>query len=211
VACQVLAMFTFTFGGIGGLINGSANLDLLVHNTAWISGHLHLTVGTAATLTYMGITYWLVPVLWGRKLWSRWMALAQAWTWAFGMLIFSHSLHAAGLLGMPRRTMISQAPYIQPGWEHYMKMTGIGGSILFVSGLLYLLNMALTMTVAKRVEQAPPEFAEAVSGAEEAPGFLDNFSVWVPASVALIVIAYGPTLYRLLTTITYDSPGLRVW
>ena len=139
------------------------------------------------------------------------MALAQAWTWAFGMLIFSHSLHAAGLLGMPRRTMISQAPYIQPGWEHYMKMTGIGGSILFVSGLLYLLNMALTMTVAKRVEQAPPEFAEAVSGAEEAPGFLDNFSVWVPASVALIVIAYGPTLYRLLTTITYDSPGLRVW
>ena len=42
-------------------VNGSANLDLLVHNTAWISGHLHLTVGTAATLTYMGITYWLVP------------------------------------------------------------------------------------------------------------------------------------------------------
>jgi len=211
LACQVLAMFTFTFGGIGGLINGSANLNLLVHNTAWIVGHLHLTIGTAASLTYIGITYWLVPVLWGRELWSRRLALAQAWLWAFGMLIFSHSLHAAGLLGMPRRTMISAAPYIQPGWPHYMKLTGIGGTILFVSALLYFLNMVLTMTASRRAVQPVPEFAEAISGAEEAPSFLDSFPIWLSASAGLIIVAYGPTLYRLLMTTTYDSPGFRVW
>jgi cytochrome c oxidase subunit 1 len=44
VAAQVLAMITFAFGGIGGLINASVSLNLLVHNTAWIPGHLHLTV-----------------------------------------------------------------------------------------------------------------------------------------------------------------------
>jgi murein DD-endopeptidase MepM/ murein hydrolase activator NlpD len=31
------------------------------------------------TLTFMGITYWLVPFLWGRGLWSRGLALTQVW------------------------------------------------------------------------------------------------------------------------------------
>jgi cytochrome c oxidase subunit 1 len=114
VAAQVLAMILFAFGGIGGLINASVSLNLLVHNTAWIPGHLHLTVGTAVTLSFMGITYWLVPMLRGRALWSRRLALVQVWLWVGGMVIFSNALHRLGLMGMPRRTMIGAAPYVQP-------------------------------------------------------------------------------------------------
>jgi cytochrome c oxidase subunit I len=44
---QVLAMISFIFGGAGGIVNASFNLNMLVHNTAWIPGHFHLTVGTA--------------------------------------------------------------------------------------------------------------------------------------------------------------------
>jgi cytochrome c oxidase subunit I len=211
LACQVLAMFTFTFGGIGGLINASPNLDLLVHNTAWMVGHLHLTVGTAVTLTYMGITYWLVPVLWRRALWSRRLALAQAWLWVLGMLIFSHSLHALGLMGMPRRTMISAAPYVQPEWKTDLALTGIGGSILFLSALLYFLNIVLTVTASRQPAPAMPEFSEAISGPEESPAFLDRWPVWLAVSAALIVIAYGPVLYHLLKTTPFDNPGFRVW
>ena len=96
VAAQVLAMLLFTFGGIGGLINASYNLNLVVHNTAWIPGHLHLTVGTAVTLSFMGITYWFVPWLCGHGLWSRRLALAQVWLWFVGMAIFSNALHRLG-------------------------------------------------------------------------------------------------------------------
>ena len=77
LAAQVLAMSLFAFGGIGGLINASFNVNMVVHNTAYIVGHLHLTVGTAVTLTFMGISYWLVPHLAGRALWSRGLALVQ--------------------------------------------------------------------------------------------------------------------------------------
>ncbi len=211
VACQVLAMVTFTFGGVGGLINASFNLNVLVHNSAWIAGHLHLTVGTAVTLTFIGITYWLVPVLWGKALWSRGLALTQAWLWAFGMLIFSHSLHALGLMGMPRRTMISAAPYVQPEWRSDMMLTGIGGSILLLSALLYFLNIFLTMTVSRAPAPAMPGFAEAFSGAEEAPAFFDRWPVWLSLSALLIAVAYGPPLYRLLMTTAFDNPGFRVW
>ena len=211
LACQVLAMFTFTFGGIGGLINASANLNLLVHNTAWIVGHLHLTVGTAVTLTYMGITYWLVPVLWGRALWSRRLALAQAWLWVVGILFFSTSLHTLGLLGMPRRTMIGAAPYVLAEWKVYLPLVGIGGAILFLSAMLYFLNIVLTMTASRQPAPAMPGFAEAISGADHAPPILDRWPMWLAVGVALILFAYGPPIFQILRATPFDSPGFRVW
>ena len=138
VAAQVLAMILFAFGGIGGLINASLSVNLVVHNTAWIPGHLHLTVGTAVTLTFMGVTYWLVPMLRGRRLWSARLAHASVWLWFGGMVIFSNALHRLGLMGMPRRTMIGAAPYVQPEWQAALPLVAVGGGILFVSALLPL-------------------------------------------------------------------------
>ena len=63
VAAQLLAGILFFFGGIGGLANASYNVNLVLHNTAFIPGHFHLTVATAVTLSFMGISYWLVPYL----------------------------------------------------------------------------------------------------------------------------------------------------
>jgi cytochrome c oxidase subunit 1 len=211
LACQLLAMLTFAFGGIGGLINASGDLNLVVHNTAWIVGHLHLTVGTAVTLSFMGISYWLVPVLCGKALWSRRLALAQGWLWAFGMLMFSYSLHSLGLLGMPRRTEISGITYMQPEWGPYLPWVAIGGSILFLSALLYFLNMALTLTASRQPAPAMPEFAECFSGPEEAPAILDRWPVWLAISAVLILFAYGPSLYHLLQTTPFNSPALQVW
>jgi cytochrome c oxidase subunit 1 len=211
VAAQVLAMILFAGGGIGGLINASFNMNLVVHNTAYIVGHLHLTVGTAVTLTFMGITYWLVPYLAGRSLWSRGLALAQVWLWFAGMLIFSPALHELGLRGMPRRTAIGHAAYMQADWKTLLPLVGIGGTLLFISGILYFLNLILTATVSRG--PAPPvlEFAEWISGAEYAPAFLDRWRPWIALALVLIIVAYAPTLLRLATTTPLSSPGMRVW
>jgi cytochrome c oxidase subunit 1 len=210
LAAQVLAML-LTFGGVGGLINASYNLNLVVHNTAWIPGHLHLTVGTAVTLTFMGITYWLVPSLCGRALWSRRLALAQVWLWFVGMVIFSHAMHQLGLMGAPRRTMLGAAPYVQPEWTPTMAWVGIGGSILFVSSLLYFAVIVLTLTMSRRPAPAPPEFAEALSGPDHSPLVLDRWRPWLALAAVLIAIAYGPTLLRLAVTTPLTTPGFRVW
>ncbi|HEV8663146.1 MAG TPA: cbb3-type cytochrome c oxidase subunit I [Candidatus Methylomirabilis sp.] len=211
LAAQVLAMLLFTFGGVGGLINASFNVNLVVHNTAWIPGHLHLTVGTAVTLTFMGITYWLVPVLCGRALWSRRLALAQAWLWFGGMVVFSNALHRLGLMGAPRRTMLGAAPYLQPEWKAVLPLVGIGGTILFVSALLYFLNLALTLVASREPAPAMPAFAEALSGPEHAPAILDRWRPWLALAALLIAIAYGPVLVRLVAATPLTTPGFRVW
>ena len=50
---------------------------------------------------------------------------------------------------MPRRTMISATPYIQPEWQTLRPLVGIGGS-MFVSALLYFLNLLLTCVAYRR-------------------------------------------------------------
>ena len=211
VAAQLLAMLTFCAGGIGGLINASYSMNLVVHNTAYVVGHFHTTVGTAVTLTYMGISYWLVPHIAGRALWSRGMALAQAWIWFVGMLIFSTALHELGLRGMPRRTMISQASYFQADWQPLLPWVAVGGTLLFVSGILYLLNLLLTATAGRAPAPAVPEFAEYAAPHAEGPALLDRFRPWVVAAMVMLVIAYGPTLARLVVNGQFNAPGFRVW
>jgi cytochrome c oxidase subunit I len=211
VSAQVLAMILFAFGGIGGLINASLSVNLVVHNTAWIPGHLHLTVGTAVTLTFMGITYWLVPMLRGRRLWSVRLAQASVWLWFGGMVIFSNALHRLGLMGMPRRTMIGAAPYVQPEWQAVLPLVAIGGSLLFVSGLLYFANMLLTVVASRVPYEADVPFAEALSGAEHAPAIFERWRPWLALAVVLIVLAYGPVLLHLAVTTPFDAPGFRVW
>ena len=211
LTAQVLAMLLFAFGGVGGLVNASYSVNLLVHNTMYIVGHFHLTIGTAVTLSFMGITYWLVPVLRGRALWSRRLALSQAWLWAIGMTLFSFALHDLGLLGMPRRTMISLAPYLQPQWRSVMPLVAIGGTIMFLSSLLYFVNLLLTCVGSRLPAPAVPAFAEALSGPEEAPAVLDRWRPWLVVTGLFIVIAYGHTLFHLISDTPLNVPGLRVW
>ncbi len=211
VSAQVLAMLIFVFGGIGGLINASMNLNLIVHNTAWIPGHLHLTVGTAVALTFIGICYWLVPYLAGRKLWSLRMAQVQVWTWFVGMIVFSNALHRLGLMGAPRRTTLGAVPYTQPEWASALVLVGVGGTVLFISGLLFFINMAATTWMSKRPSDVQVPFAEAVDTADEAPAILERWGLWVTSAVVLVVLAYGPPLVGMLSRLNLQSPGFRVW
>ena len=209
---QNLAMILFVFGGIGGLINASYDLNLAVHNTSWVPGHFHTTLGSAVTLSFFGISYWLVPKLSGKQLWSRKVALWQAWTWFIGMLLMSNGLHILGLnFGMPRRTLISAAAYVGADWQPLLIEAAIGGVILGISGLLFYSVMIGTVLSKKKLSE-PIEMpvAEPLDPAP-VPVWLDNWKPWIALAVVLIIIAYGPVLYYLFTNLNAASPGFKVW
>ena len=56
------------FGGAGGLINMSYQLNATIHNTQWVTGHFHLIFGGAIVIMYFAIAYDLWPHLTGRAL-----------------------------------------------------------------------------------------------------------------------------------------------
>ncbi|MBO8140824.1 MAG: cbb3-type cytochrome c oxidase subunit I [Firmicutes bacterium] len=210
VAAQLLAMVLFAFGGISGLINASFTVNLVVHNTLFVPGHFHLTVGTASALTFMGIVYWLVPYLSGRRLFSPRMGVWQAWLWFVGMTIMSRGMSWAGVLGAPRRTALGTAPYFAAEWTVPTWLTAIGGAVLTISGLLFFINLIGTLTASPRAEKLEvPVVESAPDGQDPVPGWLDRFAPWVTATAVLVLISYGPTLYRLFGEMSLTIPGLR--
>ncbi|MCX6079151.1 MAG: b(o/a)3-type cytochrome-c oxidase subunit 1 [Chloroflexi bacterium] len=209
---QALAMILFAFGGAGGLINASYDINLVVHNTAWVPGHFHLTVGTAVTLTFMGILYWMLPYLTGKALWSRKAALWQAWTWFVGMTIFSRGMHWIGLLGAPRRTMLGVAiqNYGNGDWRVPTIFIGVGGLILLVSGILFFVNMIMTPFFSKEKAEVDMPIAEPAHP-EVIPGWLNNWQPWLIGTIVLILVAYGPMLIQLISQAQFTSPGFNLW
>ncbi len=210
---QALAMVLFAFGGISGLTNASYNVNLVVHNTIWVPGHLHLTVGSGVTLTFIGMLYWMLPHLTGKRLFSDKLALAQAWAWFIGMAFFSNSLHLLGLhFGVPRRTAIGAAPYNMPEWRPFQIEAAIGGAILFLSLILFIVVVAGTVFASRRVEE-PVEMpvAEAAQDVQLTPAWMDRWRPWLAAAIVLILIGYGPILVEMISTAQFNVPGLRVW
>ncbi len=213
VSAQLLAGLGFFLGGASGLINASFTLNLVVHNSAFIPGHFHLTVGTAVALSIMGICYWLVPYLTGKRLALRRLAVLQGWLWLAGVLVFSRGQMAGGLEGMPRRTQIADAVYLKnfSGWDLANTMTAIGGTVMFLSGALFFVVMVSTIFNHRAVDttQRMP-ITETIHGPRESWKFLDRIGIWSLIAVVLSVLVYGITIWHYWP-IELNAPGVRVW
>lgn len=210
VSAQLLAGILFMFGGIGGLVNASYNINTVIHNTTWVPGHFHLTVATAVTLSFIGISYWLVPHITGKKLWKPRWAVIQGWTWFIGMIIFSNAMHVLGLLGAPRRTPLGQAPYVPEEWEGHLLRVSIGGAILFVAVIMYVWIMFKTVRGQKVDPSDVPEvpIAESLRDPQLTPAWLDSFKPWLIGALVLILVAYGPQLVEQIGNISLNAPGV---
>jgi len=207
LSAQVLAMLVFVLGGITGLINASFNVNQVVHNTAWIPGHFHMTVGTAVALSFMGIAYWLVPWLKGRELRFRPLAVAQSWLYFVGVLVFARGMISGGLEGMPRRTYMAGATYSKPAWGLAGQLTAIGGTMMFISVAMFFVVMAATIATGRRREAGDIPFTETMIGPART-GWelrLDRFRIWIVVAILLILVAYAPFLLSYLPPKLWSS------
>jgi cytochrome c oxidase subunit 1 len=210
-----LGMILFIFGGFGGIVNASYSMDILVHNTMWIVGHFHVTVGGPVAMTFIAATYALIPALSGRKLFAPKLALLQTYLWFVGMLIMSTSMHWAGLLGSPRRT--SNVEYFgaqgAATWHPQMVWAAVGGTIIAFSVLLFIIVATGTYLANVKMEnhRSAFEFAPLDERAMDTPPIFDKLGRWASIAVALAVLAYVGPIWQQLQQTSYLAPGLRTW
>jgi cytochrome c oxidase subunit 1 len=209
---MMLAGLMFAAGGFSGMVNAGMNINYLIHNTLWVPGHFHLTVGTAVALTMMAGTYWIWPQISNKPIYSRTIGLFQVVLWFIGMALMSNAMHAQGLLGVPRRTAEPEYtgfdyPTMFGGFEELNIQIAIGGTLLFISTILFLGNLVLTMgnpTVSGLAETLPTP----VSGPEDAPQVLDNLRLWVSIAVVLVVLAYALPIAAIISRGGLLGPGV---
>jgi cytochrome c oxidase subunit 1 len=213
VSAILFAMLLFLVGGFGGAVNAAYALNSVVHNTAWVFAHFHLTVGSAAALTFMGAMYWLVPLISGRKLALRRIAQIQPLLWFIGMSLFSFTTHLAGLKGLPRRVMSTSYSGALPAqlWEVHTLLSAIGGVVLFISAFAFVFVMIATFTNKRTEPVGVIEYAEPLH--VPAGGFRvmiwDRLGFWFVIGVVLVLIAYAIPLYDLISLERFGSPGFK--
>ncbi len=206
-------MLLFILGGFGGLVNAAYDMDALVHNTIWIVGHFHVTVGGPVALTFIGCAYWLIPRVTGRELWAPGLAILQERLWFVGMLVMSLSMHVAGLLGAPRRT--ADVGYSDVGvaatWHPYMVLAAAGGALLFVSVVMFAMVAVGTLFKNEKHETYEAQFASAEPESAPTPALLQSIFRWGVLALVLALAAYAGPMFDLLHAPSYLAPGMRTW
>jgi len=209
---MMLAGLMFAAGGFSGMVNAGMNINYMIHNTIWVPGHFHLTVGTAVALTFMAATYWIWPQISNKPIFSRSIGLFQVVLWFIGMALMSNAMHAQGIMGVPRRTAEPEYsgfdyPTMFGGFEELNIQIAIGGTLLFVSTVLFMGNLVLTMgnpKVSGLAESLPP----ALSGPDDAPRVLDSLRLWVGIALTLVVLAYALPLAAIIQRGGLLGPGV---
>ena len=193
-----LSLVMLGFGGAGGIINMSYQLDSSIHNTQWVTGHFHLIFGGAIVIMYMAIAYDTWPQLTGRPLDSLRTMRTQLWLWFVGMIVTTFPWHYVGILGMPRRMAFYDYanPAVSPQ-AFSVTMSVVGGLILVVSTVLFFIVLTRGQIAPKR-EQEPYRFAVAVHQPARLPVALNSFGLWLGLMVGLTLINYGFPIVQLM-------------
>src|SRR5437588_26837 len=167
----VVAFFlVFLLGGMTGVMLASVPLDLQVHDTFFVVGHLHyVLIGGRVFPVLGGLTFWF-PKMTGRML-SRRLGL-----WALGFLFVGFNMtffpmHELGFHGMPRR-VYTYLP--DKGWNFWNLVASIGTGLLAIGVVLFLVNVLKSLYRGARAEENPWG-AETLEWATESPPPVYNF------------------------------------
>jgi cytochrome c oxidase subunit 1 len=148
-------------GGISGVVLGTEQINMLMHNTFYVPGHFHATVVVGTTLAFMSITYLLVPTLFRREMLFPKLCQIQPYLYGLSMIVLSLVMMGAGTLGVSRRhwdMAFSGAPfqYEWPGAAYLMMgLTGIFGVIAVIGGGLWIGLVVLSLLFGKKLDGGP--------------------------------------------------------
>ncbi|MBI2854614.1 MAG: cbb3-type cytochrome c oxidase subunit I [Chloroflexi bacterium] len=149
-AALVISMVIFGFiGGTTGVIQGNDQINLIAHNTLRIPGHFHATVVGGTTLAFMGLTYYLLPLMTQKQLVGRGWARVQPYIFGSGIAILALGMLWSGIQGVPRRTADISASGLA-GVDTTLVLVGVGGTIAFAGLVIYILIAVSTLLFGKR-------------------------------------------------------------
>jgi cytochrome c oxidase subunit 1 len=153
-----LVMFGF-IGGISGVVLGTEQLNIMMHNTIYVPGHFHGTVVCGTTLAFMAATYLVVPLIFQREIvWPK-LARLQPYLFGLGAAGISLFMMGAGTLGVSRRhwdITFSDAvvPYDYPPIASLlMGLNGLSAIVAAVGGGLFVLIIVASILFGKKVDK----------------------------------------------------------
>lgn len=158
-----LSIVIFGFlGGITGVTIGTEQINIVAHNTLRIPGHFHVTVVGGTALAFMALTYYVLPLIFKKRVAFWGMAKYQPYVFGAGITIMSMAMTFAGSFGVARRhydSTFTGAPFsieYPPVVDLLMAGVGIGGLIAATGALMYIAIAVATVFFGKSVDLSQP-------------------------------------------------------
>ena len=95
-------IFTFTHGGLTGLLLGNVVVDLPLSDTFFVVAHFHMVMGVSPVMVLYAAIYHWFPKITGRLLSHR-LGVLHFWGTFLGTYAIYLPMHYLGFLGVPRR------------------------------------------------------------------------------------------------------------
>jgi cytochrome c oxidase subunit 1 len=191
-----LVLFGF-LGGISGVVMGTEQINLLMHNTLYVPGHFHATVVAGTTLAFMAVTYLVVPLIFQKEIMFPRMAKWQPYVFAIGIAGISVFMMGAGTLGVPRRhwdIAFSDAllHYDYPPAAYLMlALNGLSAIAAGLGGAMYIINVVASVFFGKRVAGVVSQARPASPPPGAAVGAYGSVAhVRIPGTVVLVSVFF---------------------
>jgi cytochrome c oxidase subunit 1 len=191
-----LVFFGF-IGGISGVVMGTEQINLIMHNTLYVPGHFHGTVVAGTTLAFMAITYLLVPLIFRRELVMKKVARWQPYVFGIGVAGISIFMMGAGTLGVSRRhwdmTFADAVlPFDYPSAAYLMMgLNGIFAIMAAIGGVMYVVVVVGSVFFGKKLaEDEKPEYPEVPPESAAVSHYGSTETLKIPGTVFLVSIFF---------------------
>jgi cytochrome c oxidase subunit 1 len=134
----------FVIGGLSGIFMAATPVDVYIHDTYFIVGHLHYVLFMSSIFGIFGAIYFWYPKMFGRTLNEGWGKVHFALTFILSNCVF-YPMHIIGVGGHPRRyydvTLYDVFQHLQP-LNEFMSICAILlglAQFIFVANIFYSL------------------------------------------------------------------------
>jgi cytochrome c oxidase cbb3-type subunit 1 len=154
---------------IQGPLQSLPSVQRVTHFTQWVVAHAHLAVFGFGGMIAMGTIYYVLPLVSGRRIWSRRLAELQYWIMLLGVLGIFLLLTVAGLLQGHAWLNGEMVYRVLPELTVYLVLRGAVGVLVTLGAVLQLVNVVMTI---RKGERLPAEggAAEPVAPAASTEG-----------------------------------------
>jgi cytochrome c oxidase subunit 1 len=190
-----LVMFGF-IGGISGVVLGTEQLNVLMHNTLYVPGHFHGTVVAGTTLAFMAGTYLVLPLIFQREIiWPR-LARLQPYLFGIGAAGISMFMMGAGTLGVPRRHWDINFTDALVGFQHspgaflMMGLNGISAILAALGGITFVLVVVGTALFGQKIGPGHKMTFPLHSAARVVSKYGSEETIKLPGTIVLVAIFF---------------------
>ncbi|MFN3746583.1 MAG: cbb3-type cytochrome c oxidase subunit I [Hyphomicrobiaceae bacterium] len=192
-----LVMFGF-IGGISGVVLGTEQLNVLMHNTLYVPGHFHGTVVTGTTLAFMAATYLVLPLIFQREIvWPK-LAKIQPYLFGIGAAGISMFMMGAGTLGVSRRHWDITFSDAELSFAHsagaflMMGLNGISAILAALGGAIFVIVVVGTVLFGKKVTGGHKlTFPLHSGGGAAASQYGSHATIKLPGTIVLVALFFS--------------------